>query len=223
MFDVDDARWLVALQYHFLITCGQHIVRKCSFCVTTTRALARYNVGKECPRQSVRTSKDGDRRSILTHEHVVCGELRHVARTRLVVGAFFILGTYAMSAPCCSTSTSLGDTGTFPGLAGCASAASAVSCSKPINTLTPPVSDFIFALVSALSRYTPPARSNSMRFPVNSLSVVPPVLRNVMMLPLSHIRPTDMIHLCSARDVDTVSRAQANRRVAGRCELMSSG
>ena len=50
---------------------------------------------------------------------------------------------------------------------------------KPINTMTPPVSDFIFALVSALSRYAPPASSNSRRLPANSLSIVPPVLRNL--------------------------------------------
>ena len=41
LFDVDDARFLVALQCHFLMTCGQHIVRKCSFCVTMTRAFAK--------------------------------------------------------------------------------------------------------------------------------------------------------------------------------------
>ena len=53
MFDVDDARFLVALQYHFLMTCGQHVVRECSFCVTMTPAFARYTVSKECLRQSV--------------------------------------------------------------------------------------------------------------------------------------------------------------------------
>ena len=36
LFDVDDARVLIALQYHFLMTCGQHVVRKCSFCVQGT-------------------------------------------------------------------------------------------------------------------------------------------------------------------------------------------
>ena len=50
VFDVDDARFLVALQYHFLMT------REFSFCVTTTRAFARYNVSKDCFRQSVITS-----------------------------------------------------------------------------------------------------------------------------------------------------------------------
>ena len=55
-FDVDDSRILVALQYHFLVTCGQHVVRECSFCVTMTRASARYNVSKECFRPPVITS-----------------------------------------------------------------------------------------------------------------------------------------------------------------------
>ena len=55
-WDVDDARFLVALQYHFLMTCGQHVVRMCSFCVTMIRAFARYCVSKECLRQSVITS-----------------------------------------------------------------------------------------------------------------------------------------------------------------------
>ena len=118
--------------------------------------------------------------------NLVCGELRHAARTRFVVWGFLhpwhvrkCLHQFRNSKCvnlCCSTSAPLGNTGTFPGLAGCAT--SAVSCSKPINTLTPPVSDFIFALVSALSRYTPPARSNSMRLPVNSLSTVPTAERD---------------------------------------------
>ena len=32
VFDVDDTRFLVAVQNHFLMTCGQHVVRECSFC-----------------------------------------------------------------------------------------------------------------------------------------------------------------------------------------------
>ena len=122
VFDVDDARFMVALQYHFLMTCGQHVVRECSFCVTMTRAFARSDVSKERFHQSVITSWNGDWRSILTHEHTVCGELRHAARTRLVVWAFFTFGTYAVSTPvsengkcvnlCCSTAASLGITST---------------------------------------------------------------------------------------------------------------
>ena len=46
VFDVGDARFLVTLQYHFLTTCGQHVVRKCYFCVTMTRAFARYKLAK---------------------------------------------------------------------------------------------------------------------------------------------------------------------------------
>ena len=60
VFDVDDARFLVALQYDFLMTCRPHVERECSFCVTMTR-----NVGKEYFRQSVTTSWSGDWRSIL--------------------------------------------------------------------------------------------------------------------------------------------------------------
>ena len=56
VFGVDDARFMVALQYHFLMTCGQHVVRECSFCVTMTRAFARYDVSKERFHQSVITS-----------------------------------------------------------------------------------------------------------------------------------------------------------------------
>ena len=31
VFDVDDSRFLVALQYHFLMTCGQHVVAQVLF------------------------------------------------------------------------------------------------------------------------------------------------------------------------------------------------
>ena len=79
VFGVDDARFLVALQYHFLMARCKHVLGKCSFCVTMTRALAKYHVSKECSRQSVIASKDGDWRSILTHKHAVSGELRHAA------------------------------------------------------------------------------------------------------------------------------------------------
>ena len=54
VFDVDDARFLVALQCHFLVTCVQHVVGECSFCVTMTRAFARYHVGNVNPSQPAR-------------------------------------------------------------------------------------------------------------------------------------------------------------------------
>ena len=133
------------------------------------------------------------RHTIFTHEIKVCGLSLPLDRAQCL--HLFRNGECVSSR--CSTSASLGNTGTIPGLAGSASAASAVSYSKPINTLTPPVSDFIFDLLSALSRYTPPARSNSIPLPVNSLSIVSPVLRNVIMLPLSRTCSTDMIDLCS--------------------------
>ena len=43
VFDVDDARFLIALLYHFVMTCGQHVVLKRSFCVTMSRAFAKHN------------------------------------------------------------------------------------------------------------------------------------------------------------------------------------
>ena len=52
VFDVDDAWFLVASQCHFLMASGQHVEGECFFCVTVTRAVTRYNVGKECFRQT---------------------------------------------------------------------------------------------------------------------------------------------------------------------------
>ena len=78
------------------MTSGQHLEGECSFFVTVTRAFFRYP-DKECFRQTITSSKDSDWRSVLTHEHVVCGELRHAARTRLMVWALLALGTYAVS------------------------------------------------------------------------------------------------------------------------------
>ena len=78
-----------------------------------------------------------------------------------MVRALLALGTYRVSATsfgkvsgssCCSTSDSLGNTRTFPGLAVCALAALALSCSETINILAPPDPDVFFADVSALSR-----------------------------------------------------------------------
>ena len=41
VFDVDGARFLVALQYHFLMARCKHVVGRCSFYVTMTRALCK--------------------------------------------------------------------------------------------------------------------------------------------------------------------------------------
>ena len=57
--DVVYTRLLVAQQCHFLMTCGQHVVLECSFCAAMTLAIAKYNVSKECFRQSVITSWNG--------------------------------------------------------------------------------------------------------------------------------------------------------------------
>ena len=62
----------------------QHVVGKCSFCVTMTRALAKYHVSKECSRQSVIASQDGDWRSILTNEHVVSGKQSNSVAPKVV-------------------------------------------------------------------------------------------------------------------------------------------
>ena len=59
VFDVDDARFLVALQYHFLMTRGQHIVGECSFSIAMTRPFDKYHVSKECAHQSSTASLDG--------------------------------------------------------------------------------------------------------------------------------------------------------------------
>ena len=60
VFDVDDARFLIALKYHVQMTCEKHVVGECSFCITITRAFARYNVSKKCFRQTVTNNYDGD-------------------------------------------------------------------------------------------------------------------------------------------------------------------
>ena len=98
---------------------------------------------------------------------------------------------------CCSTSASFGSFGNIPGFTGCASSAPSLSCSNPISILMPLLRGFSFADVSASSRYAPFTRSNSILLPEISLNIIPSVLRNVMMMPLSHTCPTDGIDLCS--------------------------
>ena len=98
VFDVDDAQFLISLQYHFLMTGGQHVVRECSCCVTMTCAFARYNVGKNGfvnPSSRARVVIS----VVLAREQKVCGERRHAARTRLMMWALIALGTYVVSAP----------------------------------------------------------------------------------------------------------------------------
>ena len=128
---------------------GPYVGCECSFCVKVTRVFTTYRVGKECCRQLVVTSWESDWRSILTHDDVVCGELRHAARTRPMVLAIFVLGTYAVATPAstwlsiraawCSTSVSLGGIGTVPRVACCASESPTDSCSKHLSILVPPV------------------------------------------------------------------------------------
>ena len=145
----------------------QHVGCECSFCVTMTHVFTKYHVCTTCFRQLVVTSWESDWRSILTHDDVVCGELRHTARTRPMVLATFVLGTYAVAIPastwlsigvaCCSTSVSLGGICTVPGVASCASESPADSCSKPLSILVQPVPATLCADVSALQ----PVRTTS--------------------------------------------------------------
>ena len=85
VFDVDDDWFLVALSYLILMTSGEHFERECSISVTVTRAFTKYHDDKECFRMSVIASQDSDWRSTLNQKHVVCGELRDAASSRLVV------------------------------------------------------------------------------------------------------------------------------------------
>ena len=146
-------------------------MRECSFCATMTLSIAKYNVSKECFRQFVITSRSGDWRSIFTHEH---SQRRSSTRRRSV----------------------LLKTNSLPGLAGCASTTPAVSSTETINTLT-----------NASFRLRPCPRIGSQPIHTTSLlkldSVASELVEyrstsaNVMMLPLSHTCPADMMNLCS--------------------------
>ena len=82
------------------MTCGQFVARECSFCVTMTLAFAKYNSSKECFRQSVLTRWSGTWRSMLTREHIQSvANFDTPAGLRLMVWAFFTLGTNAVSSP----------------------------------------------------------------------------------------------------------------------------
>ena len=83
VFDVDCAGFLVALCDHLPMTSGKHVGCDCSFCAAVT--FTKHHGGKERLRHPVVTNWDSDWRSIITHEHVVCGDFRHAAKTRLMV------------------------------------------------------------------------------------------------------------------------------------------
>ena len=96
VFDVDDARFLIALSLSdvpWTTRCGRVLFLRnhdSCFCkVSTIAKNAFVSPSKSC--------QDGDWFSILTHKHV--GELRHAARTRLLVRAFLAPGTHKVSAP----------------------------------------------------------------------------------------------------------------------------
>ena len=181
---------LTSMIFGFLVA----LLCSTTLCVTMTRANAKYHVGKECFRQWVIASWDGDWCPILTHEHLVWRtSTRRQDSTHGVgslwpwhvrtVGTSFVTVSASVRAVKLLTRSAI--QAHVPSLASCTSAAPAVSCSNPVHTLTPQVPD-VFPDLSALSRYTPPARPSSIRSPEYSLSIVPPVLRNEMMLPLLH-------------------------------------
>ena len=108
--------------------------------------------------------------------------------TRLQVLTFLAFGTYAVSAPIpewqmrqlvffhFSFTRQHRHVSKFRGLRYIG-----LSCSNPISILMLLFPGFSVADVAASSRHTPFTRSNSIQLPENSLSIVPPVLRNVMM------------------------------------------
>ena len=134
---------------------------------------------------------------------------------------------------CCSTSASLGNTGTIPGLAGCASTAPAVSCSKPINHF-----DFTLSRLHLCRRISSQSIHTTSTFELNSIAndlvegrSTSPAERDDL-ASVAHLSHRDNRPLQSSvlgrqlkvtRHVDTVSCAQANCRGASRCELMSCG
>ena len=229
-FNVNDAQLLVALWYHILMTCGQHVLRECSLCVTVARAFARYNVREKCFRQAVITSKHGDciPSSPMDMQSVAnfdtppgldsgCGLSLPLARTqclhqflngrcinsctRLRVRTHLALRTYTVSTPASERQTRQlvffhssftrqhRHVSKFRGLRFIG-----LSGSNPISILTPLFPGFSVADVVANSRCTPFTRSNSILLPENSLSIIPPVLRNVMMF---HTCPTEITDLSS--------------------------
>ena len=139
----------------------------------------------------------------LSHEHVVYGELRQAVmilrHERSVDTSFGTVGVLSRD--------SFVNTSTVPGVAGCASAGLANSSSKPISISVPPVPVALFADVSAVTLYTPRARSNLIRLQVTCVKIVPPELRNTMMWPLSAACPNDMIDFCK-QIVDSTTCAQ---------------
>ena len=132
VFDVNDAKFLVALHCHFLMTCGQHVVRECSFCVAMSLP-AGIVIGVPSSPMNIQSVATFDTPPRLDSW---CGLSLPLARTQCL----HQLRNGGFVNSCCATPTSLGNTGTFPGLGGTHSV-----WSKPINNLTPPFSDIVSA------------------------------------------------------------------------------
>ena len=132
VFDVNDAKFLVALHCHFLMTCGQHVVRECSFCAAMSLP-AGMVIGVPSSPMNIQSVATFDTPPGLDSW---CGLSLPLARTQCL----HQLRNGGFVNSCCATPASLGNTGTFQVLA-----APAVSCPKTINNLTPPFSDIVFA------------------------------------------------------------------------------
>ena len=141
----------------------------------------RYHVGKEYLRHPVVTSQSCEWRSIITHEHAVCGELRHAAGTRLLAWDLFC--PWHVCSDDTSSKTVGVSTRVVPPLSHSATQARfpvsqvvlpvpADSCSKPIDIWVLLVAGDRVADVSAFTMKTPPVRSDSIRLPVLSVKIV---------------------------------------------------
>ena len=127
---------------------------------------------------------NGDWRSILTREHVVCGELRHAARTRLVVWG--LLDPWHVRRVC-----------TRCGTANASTRGAARSVLFKVHQHFDSICSRLRPCRRVGSQPIHPTKTFELASVAsNSFSIVPPVLWNVMMLPLCHTWPTDMIDLC---------------------------
>ena len=116
---------------------------------------------------------------------------------------------------CCSTSASLGKTGSIQDLASCASAVSA-PFARNLSASWRRLSQGTSSLTHRPSIEIYKRHVRTQFDCLNSLSIVP-LVRNVKMLPLSHTCPTEMV----SGHVDTISCAQASRRIARRGKLVT--
>ena len=195
------------LQCHFLMTCGQHVVRECSFCKAMSLP-AGMVIGVQSSPMNIQSVATFDTPPGLDSW---CALSLPLARTQCLHQ--IRNGGFVNS--CCATPASLGNTGTFPGLGGTRSV-----LSQTHQQFDSTIFRYRLCFLCRLSADTPPPRSYSMRLPLNSLSVVSPELRNDI---ASVAHSSNRYHrslessvlgrkLKIARNVDTVWCAQLNRR-----------